>query len=98
MSSIVSTTRGSSVMRSSRPSKSPKVTDSPSHVELPRLWYIVTSFSASGTIRGWPSLRTGVYGNEVAGSIAGKSGDCAAAVTSTGFPSASRYGEVAWST
>ncbi len=60
MSVIVSATRGSSVIRSSRPSKSPKVTDSPSHVELPRLWYIVTSLSASGTITRFCSERTGV--------------------------------------
>ena len=58
---------------------------------------MVTSLSASGTITVFSSLRTGVYGKEVCGSKVGKSGDCATWARSTGLPSASRYGEVAWS-
>ena len=44
------TTVGCSVMRSSRPSKSPYVTDSPVQVELPRLWYSVGSLSQAGVL------------------------------------------------
>ncbi|CPU66040.1 Uncharacterised protein [Mycobacteroides abscessus] len=48
-------------MRSSRPSKSPYVTDSPVHVELPRLWYSVGSLSQAGTLRSsLPAGTTGV--------------------------------------
>ena len=51
MSTIPSTTSGRSVNRSSRPKKSPYWLSSPVNVVLPRLWYIVTSFSHAGDLR-----------------------------------------------
>ena len=80
-------------MRSSRPTKSPYVTDSPSHVESPRLWYSVVSLSQAGTLRFASSgLTVGVYGKLVAASSAGNGSAPAPAYSarSISLPSASR--------
>ncbi len=67
-----STTSGRSVHRSSRPTKSPWVEDSPAKVESPRLWYIAGSLSHAGTFRSFLSgATTGLRGKE-SGSVFGK--------------------------
>jgi hypothetical protein len=60
------TTSGRSVHRSSSPEKSPYSAFSPLNVELPRLWYIVGSFSQAGVLALASAAvgNTGVYGND----------------------------------
>ena len=71
MSIIPRSTRGRSVHRSSSAErfpdgKSPYMLSSPAKVEVPRLWYIVGSFSQFGVfaVRSASSWKTGVYGND----------------------------------
>src|SRR5665647_2673492 len=91
MSVIPSTTLGCSVKR---PTKSPYSEDSPAKVESPRLWYTVGSFSQAGTLAVLSASvrKIGLYGNDVAGSRAGKVPPPAYVLSSKAVPVASLYG------